>query len=480
MKKWLVVTALVMVCLICTACEGEKSSKNMYDDLSFPLGVWGENQRIGFEDQKNGDLWVVNEVGEKVLDVTDVIRTEILGDEFTGEPRLIKVYMPSTVSNLYRERDFFHAFPGNIYPDEGDCFSFNYYDTFGNLLLENSRYNLVSISNTLSLSSDYSGNILVHRLDNGVCLGSGLQPYPVDSGVLMSQDNYAPNQAMVFVGYDGELIANVEMYPIVGYLAPYIRSDGTAVDPGWVCETSFGNRGLSSEEYASLLDSRGSFLGETDEEYKDYRDDFWNSLEERYGFRVHRDSLLIFRGGEKKTALCGLMNDRGEIVLEPNYLGFCSLGDDMVVAFDSERTEFYRRDDFSLLQILPYEMTCCDWQNGVVRTESGMFYLSDEKGSRLSGDYDRIERIDMEEYGVCFIAYPSDASEAEILDPSGSLRGVIPDHPVVQYAGDGELLVTSDAGTYTADGEGHIRWVLEIENGYWFDREKDVLFKAKP
>ena len=92
----------------------------MYNDLSFSLGKWGENQAVRIEAREYGAVLVVNDIGETVLNVTDCPRTEILGDEFTGEPRLIKICTPSRIEEIYQEGDFFHALPVNRYPDNGD------------------------------------------------------------------------------------------------------------------------------------------------------------------------------------------------------------------------------------------------------------------------------------------------------------------------------------------------------------------------
>ena len=470
MKRIFAVTLLLLVILLCGACGEKKEAVNVYDDLSFSLGEWGENQPVLLEEQEDGAVWVVNDIGEKVLDVTEYPRTEILGDEFTGEPRLIKTCTPSRMEDLYREGDFFHDLPVNRYPGDGDCFAYGYYDTFGNLLLDNSRYNLLSISNTLGLSCDYSGNVLVHQLETGVCLSSGLLAYPVDSGVLMTGEEYYPDQAMAFYGYDGQVADIVSMYPIVGYPEPCVCSSASETDPGWIGAGEGVPFREKTEQYASLLDCYDADPAEA------YEDD---CSEGRNGFRVHRDSLLIFCADGDPASLCGLMDDRGNIVLEPAYKGFCSLGEDTVVAFGPEQTELYRRDDFSLLQTLPYEMSCYDGQNAVVWTAEGTAYLADEKGSSLSGAYDRIERLDMEEYGVCFIAYPADSAEAEILNGDGTVRGVLTGHPVVRYAGNGKLSVKSDTGVYIADGEGQILSVNNTENRCSSDMEKNLFNKAQ-
>ena len=450
MKRIFAVTLLLLITLLCGACGETKTASNMYNDLSFPLGEWGENQSVRIEAREYGAVLVVNDLGETVLDVTDCPRTEILGDEFTGEPRLIKICTPSRIEEIYREGDFFHALPVNRYPDNGDCFAYSYYDTFGNLLLGNSRYNLLSISNTLGLSCDYSGNVLVHQLETGVCLGSNLLAYPVESGVLMTGEEYNPGEAMAFYGYDGQVADIVSMYPIVGYPEPCVCSSVSETDSGWIGAGEGVPFREKTEQYASLLDCYDADPAEAYE---------GNCSEGQNGFRVSLNSLLIFRADGDPASLCGLMDDRGNIVLKPAYKGFCSLGEDTVVAFGPEQTELYRRGDFSLLQTLPYEMSCYDGQNAVVRTAEGTVYLADEKGNSLSGAYDRIERVDMEEYGVCFIAYPVDSAEAEILNGEGAVLCVISDDPsAVRYAGDGALWVDSECGVYTMDTAGNILW----------------------
>ena len=482
MKRIFAVTLLLLITLLCGACGETKTASNVYNDLSFPLGEWGENQAVRLEEQEDGAVRVVNDIGETVLDVTAYPRTEILGDEFTGEPRLIKICTPSRIEEIDREGDFFHALPVNRYPDKGDCFAYSYYDTFGNLLWENIRYNLISISNTLGLSCDYSGNILVHQLETGVCLGSGLLAYPVESGVLMSGEEYNPGEAMAFYDYDGNVTVTDRMYSIVGYPEPYICSSAAETDSGWMVPTGIWERVPSwetTEQYASLLDSYDPESAE-EEKYRDYRDDFADQMEERYGFRVHRDSLLIFRADGNPSSLCGLMDDKGNIVVEPKYKGFCSLGEDTVVAFAHEQTELYRRDDFFPVKTLPCEMSCYDGENAVVQTAEGKAYLADGEGNRISETYDRMERLDMEEYGVCFLAYPGDPAEAEVLNGEGAILCVISDDPsAVRYAGDGALWVDSECGVYTMDTEGNILWVMDVYNGYFFDQEKDAFYKAE-
>ena len=75
MKRFFAVTLLLLVSLLCGACGEKESVSNMYNDLSFPLGEWGENQPVCLEEQEYGAVWVVDEKGEKVLDVTAYPRT---------------------------------------------------------------------------------------------------------------------------------------------------------------------------------------------------------------------------------------------------------------------------------------------------------------------------------------------------------------------------------------------------------------------
>ena len=462
MKRIFAVTLLLLITLLCGAC-GEKADDTSADG-TLKFGAWGESRELGFSEREDGSVWVVDENGNDVLDVTGYVKTEILGDEFTGETRLIKTYTPSGTAEVETEGESTVVI---------NTYTYDYYDLNGKLLVEKSPYNLCSISGYWGLTLDWgnSGSNSLFFLKTGklVAGSGGFEAYPTEAGVIVGD---CSTEECIFYDEDGEKIKTMEQIYLYGYLPYFYRDFG--IDGPW-------NSILSYDTVKSSYGIAEIFPGESEEQVVSGFEgaEAYDELIESVSAPPHRkDDLLIFKSFASGDGM-GLIREDGEILLEPKYQGISYGGEDTVVAYGENQTEIYRISDFTLEKTLPYRMSLYDGENAAVQIAEYSFYLADAEGQQLSELYNDVIRIDMEENGVRFLCRIADSKDNVMLDRAGTVLYYLTNNPGVTYVGDGKLAIHSGSGLYITDTDGVILQVVRLWDGYVYDEVNNVILPAE-
>ncbi|MBR5328788.1 MAG: hypothetical protein IKV45_01125 [Firmicutes bacterium] len=457
MKKqyWLWMLALIF-CVSFAAC-GEKGQQPLMEssDDKLMLGAWGENQNVSIAEKDDGSVWVVNDAGEDVLDVSGFVQTDILGDEFTGEPRLIKTYTSAGYAEAQLESD---------YNEEIEIFTMNYYDTFGNLLLKDSPYHLVSIAGNYGYTRavDWNNSNCVFYLPTGTLISEGGNVWPLDHGIAVSSDT---GTATAFYDESGTVIRQADSCLIVGYLSDFNRSDPDS-NSCWGHYYSFRSLleqyGESSELYALKFEKEPG------------RSEYYDYVDSVMGAPQKQDDLLLF-AEQIGSEYLGLVDEKGNVVLKGEYEGYAACGDDTIVAFGSVQTDLYSRADFSLAKTLPHKMTCYDGENSVLQIAEYSYYFADAEGNVLSEMNNGVQRVDMEENGVCFVIDLPESDDMAVVDRSGTVLYTLPFDPSLIYVGNDSIAIRSHAGEYLIDCNGNITRVFQIWDGYTYDESSNTI-----
>lgn len=459
MKKLCLLMLLCVMCFVIAACGGEEQPLFKSSDDALVLGEWGKNQKVSIEEREDGSLWVVNESGEDVLDVTEFAQTDILGDEFTGEPRLIKTYTSAGTKEMQVESDI---------TEEMEYFTLNYYDTFGNLLVKDSSFDLMSISGNYgyTLSLDWNSPNCVFYLPSGECLTEEAPAdaaYLTEDGLVIGTTD-ATSDA-VFYDADGDLLTAIPGLYIKGFPSEYTFAE--VWGEGW-----WGNY----YNFCSVLESVGnaspysSISGESETVSGQEYDDLVNGASPA---PQKKGDLLLF--SRSNDGYHGIVNEKGEILLEDEYLGFAFCGEDTIVAFGAEQTDLYSRADFSLIKSLPHKMTCYDGENSVLQVGEYSYYLADAEGNPLSEMNNGVKRVDMEDAGVRFFIDLPESMDVAVADRSGAVLYTLPYEPGVTYVGNGTLAIHSRAGQYLTDTNGVITKVIRLWDGYTYDESTNTI-----
>lgn len=467
MKKIGLLILLSVLVFVFAACGTDIVDADLNDEIVF--GEWGGYQDISIEKQEDGSVWVVNVEGEMVLDVSDHPRTDILGDEFTGEPRLIKTY---EVLGEMR------------YPDVTDekggmmtrfAYAYHYYDTFGDPLVENCALNLVIISGNYGITADAGGKGTLIYLKDGRKIEDVFRMMFTDAGVGVSNEG---DTVISFYDDRFQELGSQKGIFCEGYVSDYVRNlnpkiiynDVTLLSSGW------GDGKESS--YATLLDTYGyapfqesdAIPIEVTEEVIDARTAYSDRVDAASGPRFIKDFLIVFANTStvQESTRLGIVNDHGEILFPAEYLGFAYC-DDLLIVFGEEQTELYDRESLTLKETLPFKMYCYDGKNAVVFGEDGLRYLTDEKGEILSWGCERIERFDMGENGVYYGGHFEGSDVVLMMDSNGKELFRVRNHPMIQYVGDGIFAVHSYAAIYSMDTKGKVLDVITLWDGYEYD-----------
>ncbi|MBQ4093039.1 MAG: hypothetical protein IJC82_07000 [Firmicutes bacterium] len=454
-KQYLVWILALILCFVFMAC-GEKEEQTFMgsDDDSLKLGEWGENQKIFIEEKDDGSVWVVNDADENVLDVSEFVQTDILGDEFTGEPRLIKTYTSAGYTDAQLESD---------YNTEIEIFTLNYYDTFGNLLVKDSPYHLVSIAGNYGYtrSVDWNDSDCVFYLPEGTLISQGGNVWPLDHGVAVGTDTGTD-----FYDESGTVIRQADSCFVVGYLSDFQRSDTTASFYNWGYYYSF----------RSLLEH----YGESSELYTLYfekepgRSEYYDFVDGAMDAPQKQDDLLLF-AEQVGSEPFGLVDERGNVVLKGEYESYAACGEDMIVAFGADQTDLYSRTDFSLIKSLPHKMICYDGENSILQIAEYSYYFADAEGNVLSEMNNGVQREDMEENGVCFVIDLPETDDMAVVDRSGAVLYTLPYDPSLIYVGNDSIAIRSKAGEYLIDCSGNIIEVFRVWDGYTYNEATNTI-----
>lgn len=358
MKKFIVLLLICLAGILCAACDRDGSVISEEDlDDTLKIGPWGECQELYFETEDGGlfkddRVFVVNENGEKVLDVSDYEQTDILCGEVTRETRLIKTYTFRTEISDPTEDDANH---------KGYLYDYNYYNPFGELLLENSSRNLTAIVGGFGLTRPYrSGDFGPHFdecvffLETGRCLGNSGHYFLTKNGLVMNgREHFESSSAdryedCVFFNAAGEKVASHRNMYIDGYLIDDMEDTTGSLQVGW--DTWSASPSLK-EQYG--------FAPECAD------DSDANPIYRKVENEMPVDaSLLIFRNYGNVWS-CGLVDENGNIIREAQYRKIALLDENTLVAIGDYGTEILNRDDFSLRKVLPAGASYEDIRNAV-------------------------------------------------------------------------------------------------------------------
>lgn len=467
---------LLMLCLVCllfAACGNENTSVELNDELV--LGEWGENQSLSIEEQADGSVLVLDEAGNTVLDVTDYPRTDLLGDAFTGEPRLIKTYTLVGTAGVASESYF--SMDHNIY-------AYDYYDTFGNLLVGQSSVNLVVLRGYYGGAMDHTGKTSFYYLKDGMNIGN-VEGFSFTSAGLAASFS----GKMTFYDFEGEEICSEDGIYFYGCPDHFVRTVGMDAhryvlngDEGWFDGyDSFYDSIMDTWGTVSPYPTDGEIL--TSEEASAYpREHFYNRLEKARSVPLLVGEHLIFRKEGNLESPCGIINDRGEILFDAEYCGF-AYWDFHLIAFGEDKTEFYPFWDLTTpVKTLPYKMYCYDGKNGVILADDGLCYLTDGEGNILSSGYERIAYFDILHEKAYFGGYFNDSADVDMMDGNAEVLFTVHHHPNITYLGEGTFAVESFAANYTVDTTGKVMDVITVWDGYEYDESAGnfVYTGAKP
>lgn len=148
MKKIFLCLLLCSV-LFLWGCQSETESGTKTD----PTWHWGPETELSFRESGDGWVIVVNDQGQEVLDITDYSKTDILVDNVTGVHRCIKTYTPNGTTMV---------------PSEGEedveinVYSYNYYNTAGQTLEEDTSHSLFYIVGNMGyyIEPDYNSGLI--------------------------------------------------------------------------------------------------------------------------------------------------------------------------------------------------------------------------------------------------------------------------------------------------------------------------------
>lgn len=458
MKKIFTIMIICSCCLF-AACNGGASSGTDSDDLLKP-GNWGENQEVSVSEQDDGKILIVNQNGDEVLDVTKYAGTAILGDEFTGEPRLIKTYTFAGKKEVTVETDI---------TEKIDTYTMDYYDTFGHLLIGSSVYDLVSISGsyglTLSMDREYPSQIIY--LPTGEVLPDFHEAYLTDNGIaLVTGDSLFYDESF----HELHTEKNAMIY---GFPREY-KLTTNENDYWWgqyfVFSTVKDSYGVFSDLYNK------NYQGEVPEQ------EYYDLIDKKQGDFQRKGSLLIFRGNDAfdNDDQYGLIDDSGNVVIEDKYRGFAFCGKDMIVAFGADKTDLYATSDFSLVKSIPLCMVYYDGTNSVVQVGDYSYYLADADGNSLAELCNGVELLDMEEKGKAFVFDLPGTDDVDVVDHEGNFLYKLPFCPGLTYIEDDTIAVSSKAGFYTIDTTGSITKIIRLWEGYVYDEAKnEILYEGK-
>ncbi len=469
MKKIFTIMIICSCCLFAACNEG--ASTGMSSDDLLKMGNWGENQEVSVSEQDNGKVLIVNQNGDEVLDVTKYAGTDILADEFTGEPRLIKTYTFAGKKEVTVETDI---------TEKIDTYTMDYYDTFGHLLIGSSARNLVSVwgSYGLDLSVDWEYPTQIIYLPTGEVLPEFYEAYLTDNGIaLMTGD---------CIFYDGSFheLHTEKNAMICGFPQDYVST--SIENSNWWGYYSFSSLKDSDGKISCLYNGN---YGENTENQEDINireitkiEDFYNLIEKKRSDPQKKGSLLIFRSNDAfdNDDQYGLIDDSGNVVIEDKYRGFAFCGKDMIVAFGADKTDLYASSDFSLVKSIPLCMVYYDGTNSVVQVGDYSYYLADADGNSLAELCNGVFLFDMEAEGQVFTLNLPNSEDVAVVDREGNLLFQLPFEPGLTYIKDNVIAVHAKSGYYMIDTTGSITKIIRLFGGYVYDEAKnEIIYKGK-
>lgn len=458
MKK-ISVILICCFCLLFAACQDNESTPTDADSV-LKLGDWGKSQELSFSSPEEGKVYVVNEKGDKVLDVSEYPRTDILGDEFTGETRLIKTYSPAGVEEIVLETEA---------TEEVETYRMNYYDPFGYLLAESSECNLVSISGAygfdLPLAWNAAGQYCqIVYLPTGEALPGHQEAYLTNRGIVLEDEN------CIFYDDSFQEIQTKKHLSLRGFPA----EDSLLADNDMWWSLYY--------DFSSLKDSYGKLAEFYEwEEEERVEQEYYDLVNRAKPAPQRKDSLLVYTTYDSSGfgEDFGLIDENGEIVIENAYEGFAYCGSDSIVAFGEEKTDLYDLADYTVIKSIPLSMIYYDGTNSIVK-EGEQYYLGDAEGNALTEGYYGIYPLDMKDEGMAFYLDLWGTDDVSVVDTEGNTLYQLPFAPSLIYVDTDLIAVRSTAGFYTIHTDGTVQKAIRLWEGYRYDEATNTIVYEAP
>lgn len=457
-KIWIL--AVITLCLFTLFGCG---TKNTFEETlkleTLKLGTWGESQPLDFLEKDDGRVFVVNEAGDQILDISDYPLTEIICDENTKEPRVIKTSILRGTEEIEIETDCMTTV---------NVFDYNYFDTNGNLLVENSKKSIISIVDYLGFTFSTTESQAIFNLKSGKCLAEDID------AAYLSEDGFAYNSlnsGTIFLDANGKELGNSKGdYYLAGVIIPYQSNYGTM--NSWCSGGLFGKATQSYGEGSIFLE------GTAEETYTEEHE-YYNLIETEginyYLATAQKNNYFIFReygDTDYVHPSCGLVNSKGDIMLEAKYDGFSTYNDN-IIAYGGESTEIRNEKDLSLKETLPYKMTYYDGTNTVVQVGEYSFYLGDKNGNALTDPNNGVTPLYGDEnYFGCTLP---NSNDIQVVDSMGNTKFKALYASSLTPLTSGNIAIQSQGGFYSIDREGNLLEVYRLYEGFTYDEATNTI-----
>lgn len=167
----------------------------------------------------------------------------------------------------------------------------------------------------------------------------------------------------------------------------------------------------------------------------------------------------------------GLVNSKGEVVLEPQEInGFSLLDDGNIVVYRPATTELLDGKSWEVVTTLDFAASYYDGKNAMKQEYEFNNYLTDGDGNVFIGSYPFMSRIGViEEAGDnpgYFQAKRQGVWNTDIMDGQGNILFTDSFEASCTYLGDGMFYIHSRAGKYIVDSADKVVEMIRTWDGY--------------
>lgn len=473
MKKITFVFLTLCCCLVFSACENPFGS-----DKKIKLDPWGDNQNLSFFTTEDGrKTSVLNDDGKKVLDVTNNDAAKIIRDKVSGECRLIRV---DTAAGKVEKK---YADGGGTYVQT--LYKYNYYDTFGKLLIKDASYGISSVVDFVAMAKNNEQESFLISLSDG-------KTQIVPSGVFVSDKGfiYPDKDGTVILDKEGKYVKTVKDIFVESQVEYY---NGKPAPNLWVLDVVRTRDDYNPEKDDEIAWNENNIYYDDEKQVEGDKRDFI-AAGDTFDITVAEgtDSELLKPNhffSYYKTASAnsdgfsvGIMDSEGKQLTENKYNGVAALSEKSFVGFGAKESVILDAETMKETVLSNMPMTYFDGKTSIVSGTSGEgFFLVNAAGEKISDAYQELKYLGgageekyfqgVNEEGKNFVMN----SEGNILTFE-TAEGETPSYTCLK---DGTFAVSSVAGQYLIDAQGVIQKVFRTYVNYTYDSDTNKIKYAE-